>query len=141
MLAFRFASFVVSEPAGDHVNRLLPLRFQQIASFWRLLAVASMGLIALLPNGLWCLTGVLLLLVVSGISNGITGVTGPVAASATVSDSKQPKAYLLTMAASLGGTGLGAWLAAILVPTLGFPLLFGIGALVVSIALLLWHRA
>jgi MFS family permease len=140
VLVFRLAAYLVSNPAGDHLNQLMPLRFQQMAGSWRFLAVLALGLITLLPTGPWGVTAILPLIAAFGISSGILGVTGPVVTSTMVSTEKQPTAYLLFVAVSNGGAGAGAWLASLAAPSLGFPALLGISALVLAIALLLWHR-
>lgn len=140
VLTFRLAAYLISNPAGDHLNQLMPLRFQQIAGFWRFLAVLALGLVALLPAGPWGLTALLPLVAVCGISNGIIGVTGPVSASGMVAPGKQATAYLLLVAVSNGGAGVGAWLASMAAPGLGFAPLLIISALIFGSVLVLWHK-
>ena len=140
ILIFRLAASLVSNPAGNHLNQLMPLRMQQMAGSWRFLAVMVLGLVTLLPVGRWGIMAVLPLVAACGISWGIMGVTGPVSASAMVATKRQPAAYLMFVAASSGATGAGAWLASLTAPTLGFPALFGISGLIFGSALLLWHK-
>lgn len=140
VLVFRIAGSLASSPAGNHVNPLMPLRFQQIAASWRFLAVAGLALIALIPTGPWGIMAILPLLAACGVSGGIIGVAGPVAASAMVATNRQPRAYLLFLAVSNGGAGIGAWLASLAAPSLGFPALLAVSALVFGTVLLLWHR-
>lgn len=140
VLIFRLAGCLVSNPAGNHLNQLMPLRFQQMAGSWRFVAVVALALVALLPTGPWGIVTILPLVAACGISSGIMGVTGPVAASAMVATEKEPKAYLLFVAVSNGGAGVGAWLASLTAPSLGFPALLGLSALIFGSALLLWHK-
>jgi len=140
ILIFRLAAYLVSGPTGNHLNQLMPLRLQQIAGSWRFLAMAALGLVALVPAGSWSLAAIIPLVALYGIGSGIMGVTGPVVASRMVSVSKQPQAFLMVVASSNAGAGVGAWLASIAAPSLGFPVLLGISALIIGGTLLLWHR-
>jgi predicted MFS family arabinose efflux permease len=140
VLVFRITSCLISNPAGNHLHHLMLFRFQQIAGFWRFVAVLALGLVASLPNGSWGIAAVLPLVAVCGISSGIMGVTGPVAVSMMVSPQRQPMSYLLFIAVTNGGAGVGAWLASLAAPNLGFPALLTLSALMFGIVLLMWHK-
>ena len=146
VLSFRLAASMVSNPAGNNTNHLMALRFQQMATSWRVLAVLALGLVVWLPLGGWGVTAIIPLIAAFGVTSGIIGVTGPMVASAHASAQNQSRqnqsrSYLLFVAVSNGGAGVGALLVFLTASTLGFPALLGLSALICGIVLLLWHRA
>jgi hypothetical protein len=140
VLLFRLASWSTSAAAGQALGYLSPLRLQQGAGAWRVLAVVALSLVALLPGGLWSLAAVVLLLALCGLSSGVLGVVGMAVATDNVPRQHQSTATFLFNAVSNGAAGLGAWLAGVVAQEAGFAVALAVSGLCVGASLWLWHR-
>gem|GEM_PF-4113616 len=140
VLLFRVAAWVVSNPAGRMVGHFSPMRLHQLAGTWRLIGVIALIVLAMLPAGPWSFVLAALTFCLFGASGGALSIYGLAAATDMVPNRYQGAAIFLFNGVSNGGAALGALAAGLIVYYLGFPAVMTVSALLMGVALWVWHR-
>ena len=140
VMMFRLMAWPVSEKSGQILSYLSPLRLQQLAGAWRFMAIAGLGIVALLPVGPWSLLAAPVLLVASGVAGGALGVAGLTAATERVPERHRNSAMFLFNAITNGAAAMGAWMAGIVTEMAGASALLAISGVFVLAALWLLAR-
>ncbi|MFH1141676.1 MAG: MFS transporter, partial [Chloroflexota bacterium] len=140
LLLYRVASWLASAITGGLLNQFTPLRINQAAGAWRIIAVIGLSLLFLLPHSLWSVPVVFLLFSICGAAGGVLGITGVISVTDTLPKRHHGTAIFLFNGASNAGAGVGAWTAGIIGQELGFAAVLALSGMAVGFSLWLLHR-
>ena len=140
LLLFRISSWLASAITGGLLNQFTPLRINQAAGVWRIVAVTGLSLLFLLPHSLWSIPVVFVLFSICGAASGVLSITGVVSVTDTLPKRHHGTAIFLFNGASNGGAGIGAWTAGIIGQELGFAAALALSGVAMIFALWLLHR-
>ena len=140
LLLYRVSSWLASAITGGLLNQFTPLRINQAAGVWRIIAVIGLSLLFLLPHSLWSIPVVFVLFSVCGAAGGVLGITGVISVTDTLPKRHHGTAIFLFNGASNAGAGIGAWTAGIIGQELGFSAAMALSGVAMVFALWLLHR-